>query len=411
MTSVQDRLTAATRAAAATVPEDYLPPLRLPRRRFAVPLPVPSRTAMAVLAPLAAGAAVAAVVVATVLPAAGGGAGGPGAEADRGRVLAIPPPYYVALTAVGSAGPRAIQRTEAVVARTTTGAQLAVVVPPAPDNAFAAVAGSPDGRTFVLAAERLVKPFQQHAQATLYELRIGSGTTSLTRLHVPALPWTYGDGIALSPDGSLLAYAYTGSIADVAGLRVYELASGRLKHAWPVLPPGPVTRCCVFDPRASSPSWEANGRYLALDVTLAHCEDCVALLDTEKAGASVQAVSRVILRTHNRHYPVTWTGTIIAPDGSVVLRSAMAGNGPGGPRGPYVAYLYRYSAATGRLLWQLRGGSTTSMTVLWSDAGGQVVIIGRLRLGRTQHYLTAVVRADGHGVPVPLPTRTVTVAW
>ncbi len=329
----------------------------------------------------------------------------------RSRALAIPPPFYVALLAVGSARPRTIRRTEAVVARTATGARLAVIAPPAPDNAFAAVSGSPDGREFVLAAERLVKPFQQNAQVTLYELRIDSGTTTLTRLPVPPLHWTFSDGIALSPDGSQVAYAYNGSSAGVAGLRVYDLATGKLVHDWPVLPPGPVTKCCVFDPRVMSPSWEANGRYLALDVTLAHCEDCVALLDTDAAGASVQAISQVIVRTHNRHYPVIWTGTIIAPDGSVVVRSAAAGNGPRGRNGAYVAYLHRYSATSGRKLWQLRGGSTSALEVLWSSASGRSLVVGRITYSRAESSLSAVVRTDGHGVPVPLPARTVAVAW
>jgi hypothetical protein len=217
--ATEDRLSAAGRAVAVTVPPDSVPPLRLPpraapeadlhgrrRRRPAGPRP-------GWLAPLAAAAAVVAVVALSVAVARGQSAGAPAGTAAGPLGT---PTYYVALTTAGPAG----LGTAAVVRRTATGRAVARVLPPGPDQ-FTMVAAAPDDRTFVLGSQ------QPHAvplpgtagnsrarpqpwTTVFYLLRFDPARRQahLSRLGVPAAKYTIS-GLALSPDGKKLAVATT----------------------------------------------------------------------------------------------------------------------------------------------------------------------------------------------------------
>jgi hypothetical protein len=216
--ATEDRLSAAGRAVAVTVPPDSLPPLRLPapaapgadlrglRRR-------PGGRRPGWLAPLAAAAAVVAVIALSVTVARGPSSGAPtGAAAGP---LGIPP-YYVALTPAGQAS---LGGTAAVVRRTATGRAVARVFAPALEQ-FTMVTAAPDDRTFVLGAQpphaipapgtggnsrgRLRSP----SRTVFYLLRFDPARRQahLSRLHVPVATETVS-GLALSPDGKKLAVA------------------------------------------------------------------------------------------------------------------------------------------------------------------------------------------------------------
>jgi hypothetical protein len=422
MNQLEDRLRAAVNAAADTVPDGSAPPLRLPTRTYRVPLPRWSGPAGAVLAPLAAATAVAVVVVAVVatrgdLPGPGSQAGGPSA-----RALRVLPPYYVALTVAGPGNTSQMPRADATVVSTSTDRRIATIRPPKPFNTISAVTGSPDGRTFVLAAQQLTKPWQQYAPTALYQLRIKSGAARLTALPIAInrqWPTSIRHDLALSPDGSRLAvteqwpaagpYGYRSAV----GLRIYDLATGTLTASWKVLPPPPPGKCCVFDPTAGQPSWEADGRYVAIEVSLAHCQDCVALVDTTASG-SVQAAGKVIVRTRNRHYPVSWTNTIISPDGTRVLRSALVGPPASSRGGPEYSHVFEYSVSSGQILSDLRGSSRrVSWTIVWCNSGGNAFVVA------TDHYhglpatysVTAALYRDGRWISLELPTGTRDLAW
>ena len=193
--STEERLRAATRAAADTVPPGSAPPLRLPgdpagevlragrlRRRW-----------LRALTPLAAAAAVAAVVIASLtltrsVPATpGGGAASPA----RSAALSSVPPYYVALTSAATP-------TQAVIRATATGAVVATVRPPKPYGTFNFVSGAADDRTFILAAQRWWPPgsgprgllAEQRDNVTpivFFRLRYDPATrrAQLTLLHLP----------------------------------------------------------------------------------------------------------------------------------------------------------------------------------------------------------------------------------
>jgi hypothetical protein len=267
-----------------------------------------------------------------------------------------------------------------------------------------------------LAAEHLTKAFQQHVATKLFELRVGAGGAAFIALPTPILHGDMVTDLALAPDGSRAAITGTwpevaGTFSPQTGVRVYDLTTGKLDRFWQVLPPPPPGRCCVFDPTAGSVSWEANGRYLAIDVTLAHCQDCVVRLDTRSAAASVQAASKVIVRTHNRHCQVDWTNTIIAPDGSRVLRSALVFVKIGKHASRTVPHVFTDSAASGKTIGRLSGPGRDNWTLLWSSQHGRAFAIAISRLVGSSRTITAAIHHGGHWTPIPVPARTLTVAW
>jgi len=420
MTSIEDRLSAAMQAAADSVPDKPMAPLRLPRSRFRLAVSGGHGRLLTLVAPLAAATAMAAIITAAAI-----------AHNVAGRLpvtrssaaLRILPPYHVALTYVGQFKSWKIRRTEAVVARTRTGHRIATITPPAPYNAFVAVTGSADGRTYVLAAQQLTRTWQQYAPTRFYELRVSHGAATLSPLAIVLhheLPTYLPRSIALSQDGTRLAIAETwptrsGQVlaGSAVGVRIYDLATGTLEHSWPVLPPPPPGKCCVFGPQAAEPSWEANGRYLAVDVSLAHCSQCVALLDTSATGRSVQAISKVIVRTHNRHYQEDWTNTIITPDGSRVIRSALVSVKVTRHTSYDVPHIFRYSVASGEATWSMRGNRRAGWTVVWSSRNGHSIVVAKRNEydPRPTGFITAAIFGAGRWTRVPLPAKTVAVAW
>ena len=223
MNAIEDRLSAAGRAVAVTVPPDSVPPLRLPApaapeaglRRLGRRWPGPRRPSW--LAPLAAAAAVVAVIAVSVAITRGYFSGAhAGTEAGPEGT----PPYYVALTAAGQAGAGGA----AVVRLTATGLPVARVVPPGRGDRFTVVAAARDDRTFVLGSQPAVAPqptasgaagnsaarLQPATRTAFYLLRFDPvrRQTRLSQLRVPAARYTVS-GLALSPDGKKLAVATT----------------------------------------------------------------------------------------------------------------------------------------------------------------------------------------------------------
>ena len=343
MTSVEDRLRAATRAAAGTVAPDSAPPLRLPRepkrRRPAFTARRPQARWHRAIAPLAAAAAVIAVVTASVtlahtmasrphshrLPAGTV----PLSAAPRFAGAAVPA-YYVAL----EPGPLSAASTRAVVRATATGAALATIRPPRPYYAFGAVSGAADDRTFVLAAQPRTGPPQRvHGKWTdgptpptrFFTLRLdpASHTARLT-----ALPVSEGrkpvSGIALSPDGRKLAVALgrvgLGSPQEQA-IQVITLQTRSVRTwTWRVTRTHGLGNVVVG---ANMLSWAADGRTLAFEeITnlFGHADPHldVRLLDTAAPGSSLLS-SRVVGRFSTGN-----TGdAVITPDGTKIVVSSV----------------------------------------------------------------------------------------
>ncbi len=263
MSPVEDRIRAATRAAAGTVSPASVPPLRLPEGRDGArhprhwpPRPAPRRWS-GLLVPLAAAAAVAAAVAASLAIGAAfrsnARPAGPGPAAQSHpspaplRPAALPPAslrqvprYFAALTLTA---PVQVIGGEAVVVRSTlTGHVLATVAPPRPYQIFTWVSAAADDRTFVLAAQRYWHiasgqagiPAQNRDITTptaFFRMTFDPAThaAKLARLAVPETiqPGQLA-GMTVSPDGTRLALDLRQSI------RVVTLATGAVRSwAWP----------------------------------------------------------------------------------------------------------------------------------------------------------------------------------
>jgi hypothetical protein len=227
MNSIEDRISAATRAAADTVRPDTIPPLRLPADGQARSRP--GRSWARLLAPAAAAIAVVVLVVAVVVVSrhmhrAATPANSPVASyVASGQV----PPYFVALAATGAANR---SPANAEVHATADGRRLATVNPSAPDGTIGAVTGAADDRTFVLAEQPWAQQgVQQYQPRSFYLLRLGSAgqVSSLTKLPISVPADNTLRGLALSPDGRRLAVAVQpGAVAMPCRLTVYTLGSG-----------------------------------------------------------------------------------------------------------------------------------------------------------------------------------------
>jgi hypothetical protein len=393
-----DQVRAATRAAAAVITADKIPPLRLEESPGSHG---PARRARpAWVAPLAAAAAVVIVVVGSV--AAGSwlarsgnsGSGNPAAlkqGAPAGSFAGVPA-YYVAVESPSLA----------VVRATATGATLARITARTP---FAGVTGAADDRTFVLDAQRQVAggTVQWLGQPEFFLLRLSAAGAeeSFTRLTIPALPnSTAVTGLALSPDGSKLAVEVDSGNNGQPGLlevRVYTLATGAFR-GWSAhgsddpVDPGGFTGSGVDG--SQTISWAADSRTLAFDWGNQSYIG-VRLLDTAASGDNLIADSRLAVieanftsRGGGQSGPPSMskdnisqcvTDGIISSDGSAIVcgyTTNMSG------RETTTGFI-RYSTTTGKLtavlgVYQFQGQAPGDISLYWVNSTGRVLIGGIL---------------------------------
>lgn len=396
MNLIQDRISAATRAAAETVRPDSVPPLRLPEGR-----PARTRTRSAWpgwLAPAGAAIAVFVLVVGVVVVVSQHSRRSVPAPSSAvapyvtsGQV----PPYFVALAATGAAGQSPAY---AEVHATADGRRLAIVRPSVPGGTIVAVTAAADDRTFVLAEQPLAKRSAQHDQPCLfYLLKLGPAgqVGSPAELPMSLTAGTTLRGLALSPDGRRLAVATqpTG-VAAVPSLTVYTVDDGAA-HTWTAPQPGATIGVEPDDARALS--WTADGRGLAFDWITNGTTLALRLLDVGASRADLLAASRQVVSWNlpgGLTQPVLPGGTatgalfrptgdaVITPDGSAVVTAAEQGETKlVGNTVTWVATrtaVQEYSVSTGKLLRTFGVAKTKPASfrcgVLWSSAAGDVVI-------------------------------------
>jgi hypothetical protein len=439
MTTIEDRLRAATRAAAGTVAPGSAPPLRLPDReqhRGPARRPETGHRWTDWTAPLAAAVAVTAVIVGvlvitrlTHLPQHRTGPAGPAgpvtvplrrAPSILGGAV---PPYAVGL----APGPLAAQSTRAVVRATASGAVLATLSPPRGYGSFTWVTGAADDRTFVLAAYGRgpvtgSAPASTVRNATaffLLRLDPAAGTARLTPLPVPAQPDLprMGDsaisGIALSPDGGKLAVAL-GNQSGRSELKLFDLRSGSVR-VWQGRRGARIDGYISADELGASPvSWAADGKTLAVDQEVGQAVN-VRLLDTTAAGTDLWSSMRAVTFTN-------WPGgsvagsAIITPDGTKIIAMAVA-------RHATQIEVNEFSASTGQALGSIvrlryrRGAITGWPSVLWSDSSGSTLIVKTTKPGTgaskngdlTPGVVGVVTR--GHFTPLPKIPAGNMLAW
>jgi DNA-binding beta-propeller fold protein YncE len=393
MTSIEDRLRAATRAAAGTVAPGTAPPLHLPDRkqRRGSLQPLRRRRWPGWMAPLAAAASVAAVLAGTLAVTSLFHGHQPARPAVPGTVpLHRAPPF-----AHGPVPPYAVTLlpgrlwanpgTHAEVVATATGAVLATVRPPAPYANFTWVTAAGDDRSFVLAAHSQVPPpgsVPETAGTTrFFVLRLDppAGTARLSALpiapieDVPRLGDTI-TGVALSPDGSKLAVA-SGPVGGRSVIQVFSTATGSAR-AWTA-----AGRSYISADRlgANPLSWTADGRTLAFDAqTGLNIE--VRLLDTGAPGENLWASPRVVTFANWPDGSVAGSA-MITPDGARIVAMAV----PADRAGATQIRVNEFSVSTGKLTGVLevlhyrKGEITGWPDVEWTDSSGSTLIVSATR--------------------------------
>jgi len=221
--SLEERIRAATRAAAGTV-ETIPDPAPLGtasavRRRPAVP-----RRWRPWLTPLAAAAAVVALATALVtvrvIPNGGRVSQSPAAVTPIAGV----PEYYVATSLLPKYG----YQQGLIVGDTFTGKTIAV--PPPAHTTLDIVAGAGDDRTFVALGESTTHP---SAAPTWWKLTLAPGTARGARLtRLPITQPESVDAMALSASGRELALVTTNAALTEKYLGVYSTVNGRLLRSW-----------------------------------------------------------------------------------------------------------------------------------------------------------------------------------
>ena len=393
MSTIEDQVRAATRAAARTVtPGSTPPPPPLPPRQRRGPAAHPRRGRRwpGWAAPLAAAAAVAAAIATSVVvsgalslgharrPAhtAAGRAGTVGLHAAPAAPAGLPA-YDVAL----APGPIAGQSTRALVRATATGAVLATVRPPQPYATFTGVTGAADDRAFVLAAQPGQQPTASgRVLIKFFLLRLdpAAGTARLTALPIPTVSgqWLQGAGIALSPAGGKLAVAL--STGSQSAIKVFDLAGGPVREWNAELPGGTVVGTDLVG--ANALSWAADGRTLAFDAWSPSRVE-VHALDTAAPGSSLSASRLVMTFPHWATTGSVSGSAIITPDGTKIIAMEVPT-----PRTATEIRVRQFSAATGRPLGILavlhyrKGAITGWPGVLWSNPSGSQLIISTTRL-------------------------------
>jgi hypothetical protein len=444
MTVLERRVWAATRAMAATVPADSVPPLRLPAGRATRRFPAARWPAARWLAPAAAAAAVVVVaLIATNLAGAlraGSGTTGPNPAAPASGPSAASyvaagevPPYYLSVTSSGSPN---FVASYAVVRSTATGKILATIKPSVPHGTILAVAAAADDRTFVLDEQTWLTPNgrvndQTQLPRSFYLLRLNSAghPVSITRLPMTAAKLV--TGFALSPDGGKLAIAVqpqTGKDNNLQEVRVYTLATGAEK-TWSAN--GTIGEA-GDDPGAVS--WAADGHTLAFDFYTAQ-ESGVWLLNTDRAGGNLlgsdSRLAVLLSRAPAAAEPTAPPGPlptpipsptaaaaptflqtascnlndIITPDGSAIVCGAV-GIKQGTNRDVEAGFV-EYSTANGHMLRvfgqrTIDNAGALASNVLWTNASGSVVIGAIPNHGDGELGIVS----GNHFTPLALPPNT-----
>jgi len=340
---IEDRVRAATWAAADTVTPDSVPPLRLPSERSFRSRLRPSMWARW-LAPVAAAAAVVAVAVAMVTvgrtvesPTPGHGAG---PSARPGPVKTGPPVwsyvasgvvprYYVSIESHGNPN---FNPSYAVVRATATGAAMGIVPLPAGQTVMAVTAAA-DDRTFMLDTQPWTNPnspnYNQNFEArTFHELHLSSSgrILSVSKLSLSVPRGQLMTGFTLSPDGGKLALAVQPDNnkrdLGLTVVKVVTLATGATA-TWTAngtIGTGPDD--------ARSLSWTGDERTLAFTWAGAGpgIHTGIRVLDVATGGGSLLADSREAVSLINRASP----GVTPLPSATVSLPL----NGSAIPSGP-----------------------------------------------------------------------------
>jgi hypothetical protein len=387
MPPIEDLLRDELKRVADTVQPGQLRPLQVP---------APGRRWHRRLLPVVTAAAVIAVAVAAVLVA------GPKPGPASAPGLAAVPRYYLTFTYVADQQVHGLPVTEAVIRDSATGKITGTVKIVTDDfPAPVTVAAAPDDRSFIIGT---YEPDPKGTRTTEYQeyrffrLPISADGKPGHLTELPAYPvpmYASVEGIALSPDGTLLAvssmYNGPGGLPAVlaAKVEVINLATGKVR-IWTV----GIQRGHYYVP--GPPSWADGDRMIAF--TWQHSQSLtndnmtmegVRLLDTDAPGDNLADSPMIVSR---KAVSGTIQSALITPDGRDVLMATFRNVPSGGNRGTVIAQLAEVPAAgsgpirvlrteTARYTVNTKGYLDDSSQVLSLDPTGRYALVQCFQFG------------------------------
>jgi hypothetical protein len=405
MPDLEDLLREELKRTARKVQPEVLRPLRVP---------APRHSWRPRLLPLAAAAAVIAIVAVVAL--AVGLATSP-KPAISGSPSAALPRFYVTISG-GANG----HEVAAVVHASASGQVTGTVQVPSIVQGIAFGTAAADDRSFIIGAyegQNLASPGGV-LDLRLFQFRISGGGKPghLTELAPAPVRGQDFQGIALSPDGKLLAVSLLSGPDDTTGtLQVINLATGTIR-TWTAPVTGPQ-----YAPGA--PSWVDGNRMIAftwqraVDHSVVYATEGVRLLDTAAPGDNL-ADAKLIVPSG-----VVAAGAIksalITPDGRDVIAVTLRDLSPLASSHTVIVQLAELQAGTGRPIRVLRTqaarldqGDFISLQnilgVLSFDSAGQYVLVQGIQFG----WLEVRGPDPGRFTPLPLPPAApfvLSAAW
>ncbi len=385
MISFEDELAEALVQTGAEVTS--APPLRLPAEfQESQPQRLP-RLPARWLAPAAAAVAVAGIAVAVSVLAVRPHGTDESMPRETGRATPHPtdqstprgtsaaggiPRYYIAQT--GSGRPYSVHSLGAAIFSTATGKLLTRITLP-PRQHIIGVTAASDDQTFAVAATRSLR-HGRFEQLAFYLLQFSDNRVTI--IHAAK---NYGflplRGLALSPDGTEVAYSYARLPEPTSVLKVLDIYSGKARtwagpDGFPIVSLGALT--WASDSRRLAFNWSGSGfgSWYAAGPGL-------RLLDTAAPGHLLSRESRLVVpvtasldESHQPQISVPGGSLIgnilLAPGGTTAVAAvtSMSAAGSG---------FARFSMRTGRLITTFDTGPTASSDVLWSDPAGQKLIV------------------------------------
>jgi hypothetical protein len=379
--TVEDRLRAATRAAASTVADGSAPPLRLPAPGRRTVRPVHPRRRIRWMAPAAAAAAIAAVAAGLVVAAGPAPVtkAHPGPDSSPAALPAVQqaprladglPAYFLAVPEGEVTGRGAASGAVDIVSTATGRTAVKVTLP---GSVYRITADSTGAFYAAVLPRRGPVRFYRIA----WPVR-GSGRAAVTALPIRA-PSGGISFLAASPDGARLAmatYVQRGSTEKVQNLTVASTTTGTARH-WST-PPADAAGAIA------GVSWLADNRTLAFSwaYSFGSARGSVRLLDTAAAGTNLLA-GQSVLQLNN---PAgKFQDLVISADGRVLIGTAAYPGGPFGVvqgRSTALGDVIRFSARTGMasFLYRPRAPQAPATATFchdptWVSASGQQALL------------------------------------
>jgi hypothetical protein len=371
MPDIENLLREELKHTAQQVQPEQLRPLRVP---------APGRSWRPRLLPLAAAAAVIVIIAAVALVT---GLTGSHQSATSRSVPAAPPRFYVTIRDVPHGQGTEVQ---AVVRASATGQVTGTVTVPSfrVDN-LTLVTAAADDRSFIIGAYESQTPANLGGGFNLRLFRLSISADGkpghLSELAYAPVRSEATQGIALSPDGKLLAVSLTHeSVPDnsTGTLQVINLATGATR-TWTAPAQGPE-----YVP--GPPSWADGDRMVAFtwlrtgNGGLSYTTEGVRLLDTAAPGGNLADAKPIVPSSVDAG---TLEGALITPDARDVIVVTLRDLSPQASRHTVIVQFAELQAGTGRLVRVLR---TQTVRYDQSDFLSLHGSLGVLSLGSAGRY-------------------------